>query len=373
MIALIIPNKTEFSERKILGKTVLEHLIIRLSEGFDEVLMLDGVFDRIKSAKDENVDVFVISGDIPLVEPGDLESLLDFHINNDNDFSYVENILSGGVCFFRSSSLFEIISICGLDTLDSIEVLISESIKRLKSGGFISGNTFTRTNNAARFHRIVEALKLHVNLTYEENGVQFIDIDRCNIDFGVEIGKGTVIYPGVIIEGETVIGENNVIGPGCHFKNMKIGNSNNMSNTVAYDSEVGDNTETGPFAYIRPGCKIGSGCKVGDFVEVKNSVMGDGAKASHLTYIGDADIGKGVNLGCGTVVVNYDGKNKFRTVVEDDCFVGCNTNLISPVTVKKGAFIAAGSTITEDVPECSLAIARARQVNKFDWERPVKK
>ena len=370
MIAVIFPSKTEFTDRKILGKTALEHLIIRLEKGFDEVLMAEDALDRLKEVKDENFDVFVVSGDIPLVEPEDLEDLLDFHIKEDNDISYVDNISNCGVCFFKASALYETAVKSGLD---SISNLVAESVKSLKSNRFIAANTFTRVNNAARFHRVSEALKLHLNLTYEENGVQFIDIGRCNIDFGVEIGKGCVIYPNVIIEGNSIIGENNVIGPGCHFKSMKIGNSNNMSNTVAYNSEVGSNTETGPFAYIRPGCKIGSNCKVGDFVEVKNSVMGDGSKASHLTYIGDADIGSNVNLGCGTVVVNYDGKNKFRTVVEDDCFVGCNTNLISPVTVKKGAFIAAGSTITEDVPEDHLAIARSRQINKAGWERPVKK
>ena len=125
----------------------------------------------------------------------------------------------------------------------------------------------------------------------------------------------------------------------------------------------------GPFAYIRPNCCVGQNVKVGDFVEIKNSSIGDGTKLAHLTYVGDADVGQNINFGCGTVVVNYDGKNKHRTVIEDNAFIGCNTNLVSPVKVGKNAYTAAGSTITEDVPADTLAIARARQVVKDNWKR----
>ena len=123
----------------------------------------------------------------------------------------------------------------------------------------------------------------------------------------------------------------------------------------------------GPFAYLRPGSTIGDGCKVGDFVEVKNSSMGDGAKASHLTYIGDSDVGKNVNLGCGVVFVNYDGSQKYRSVVDDNAFIGCNSNLISPIHIGEGAYVAAGSTITEDVPGGALYVARSRGRTFRDW------
>ena len=140
-----------------------------------------------------------------------------------------------------------------------------------------------------------------------------------------------------------------------------------MQYSVAVDSVVGDNTNVGPFAYIRPNSRIGNNIKIGDFVEIKNAVIDDGTKVAHLTYVGDADVGKRVNFGCGTVVVNYDGISKHRTTIEDDCFIGCNSNLVSPVTIEKGAYTAAGSTITDRVPENALAIARARQVNKDGW------
>ena len=151
------------------------------------------------------------------------------------------------------------------------------------------------------------------------------------------------------------------------MNNCKVGNNTKILETVGIDSEIGSDTNVGPFAYLRPGTKVGSEVKIGDFVEVKNSTIDDGTKVAHLTYIGDADVGKRVNFGCGTVVVNYDGVNKHRTIIEDDCFIGCNTNLVSPVVVRHGAYTAAGSTITDEVPPESLAIARSKQVVKEQW------
>ena len=187
------------------------------------------------------------------------------------------------------------------------------------------------------------------------------------IDKEVKIGIDTIIYPGTILEGNTVIGEDCIIGPNSRIVSCKIGNKVEVNNSIAIESSVGDDTHIGPFAYLRPGSNIGKEVKIGDFVEVKKSTVGDFTKVSHLTYIGDAEIGKNVNLGCGVVVVNYDGKKKNKTIVGDNSFIGCNVNLISPVEVKDNAYVAAGSTITDEVPENSLAIARCRQVIKEDW------
>lgn len=207
---------------------------------------------------------------------------------------------------------------------------------------------------------------------HKANGVSFVDEANAYIDEMVAIGSGTVIEPNVQIKGNTVIGKNCVIGFGSQLTNATIADGANIMHSVITDSEVGEETNVGPFAYIRPNCHVGAHVKVGDFVELKNSNIGDGTKISHLTYIGDADVGKNINFGCGTVIVNYDGQNKFRTVIEDNAFIGCNSNLVAPVTVGKGAFTAAGSTITDDVPEEALAIARARQVVKTSWKRPEK-
>ncbi len=216
-------------------------------------------------------------------------------------------------------------------------------------------------------YEALEKERIQRNLKYMEEGVNFIDLKMAYIDEGVKIGKGTTIYPCVVLEGNVTIGENCLIGQNTRIVDSVIGDGTKIQSSVILESRVGNDTSVGPFAYLRPNSTIGSGCKVGDFVEVKNSSMGDGAKASHLTYIGDSDVGERVNLGCGVVFVNYDGSKKYRSVVEDDAFVGCNSNLVSPVHVGKKAYIAAGSTITTDVPDGALYVARARGKTLDGW------
>ena len=213
----------------------------------------------------------------------------------------------------------------------------------------------------------LERQRISRNLDYLEAGVRFIDIRTAYIDEGVTIGAGTVIYPCVVIEGDVTIGENCTIGQNSRVKDSVIGDDTSIQSSVILESKVGSGTSVGPFAYLRPNSEVGDGCKVGDFVEIKNSKLGDGAKAAHLTYVGDSDVGERVNLGCGVVFVNYDGSRKYRSVVEDGAFIGCNVNLVSPVHVGKDAYIAAGSTITEDVPDGALYVARAKGRTLEGW------
>lgn len=206
------------------------------------------------------------------------------------------------------------------------------------------------------------------NLTrLARQGVEIWDYGTTYIDPTVSIGVGTAVLPGTILRGQTSIGKNCTIGPNSYLENAKIGDDSVVNASQIYNSTVGYDTRVGPFTYVRPGSNIGNSIKVGDFVEIKNSTVGDGTKISHLTYVGDSDVGRNCNFGCGTVTVNYDRAKKFRTVIEDNAFIGCNTNLVAPVTVGEGAYIAAGSTITDDIPSMALAIARARQQNKKDW------
>ena len=213
----------------------------------------------------------------------------------------------------------------------------------------------------------LERQRISRNLDYLEAGVRFIDIRTAYIDEGVTIGAGTVIYPCVVIEGDVTIGENCTIGQNSRIKDSVIGDDTSIQSSVILESKDGSGTSVGPFAYLRPNSEVGDGCKVGDFVEIKNSKLGDGAKAAHLTYVGDSDVGERVNLGCGVVFVNYDGSRKYRSVVEDGAFIGCNVNLVSPVHVGKDAYIAAGSTITEDVPDGALYVARAKGRTLEGW------
>ena len=205
------------------------------------------------------------------------------------------------------------------------------------------------------------------NLGYAAGGVTFFDLDQAQIGEGVTIGAGTYIGPGVIITGETIIGANCRIEQGSRIENCEIGSGCTVDHSIVLNSRIGGNTTVGPFAYIRPGSVIGSGCRIGDFVEIKNSNIGDHTKVSHLTYIGDADLGEYINVGCGVVFVNYDGKDKHRSVVEDGAFIGCNVNIVSPVTVGRGAYIAAGGTVTSDVSPGALYVARERGKNIEGW------
>lgn len=200
-----------------------------------------------------------------------------------------------------------------------------------------------------------------------EAGVRVLDPTTVYLDEDVEVGEGTLLLPGTILRGKTVIGKNCEIGPNTMITGCTLGDGVTVNSSQLNESVVEDGVKIGPFAYVRPGCHVGKGVKVGDFVELKNSQIGEGTKISHLTYVGDSDVGGGVNFGCGTVTVNYDGATKFRTTIGDGAFIGCNTNLVAPVKVGDGAYTAAGSTITEDVPADSLAIARSQQVVKKQW------
>ncbi len=222
-------------------------------------------------------------------------------------------------------------------------------------------------NDRAQLAQVAKILRRRIAEKHMLNGVTIIDPDNTYIDADTVIGLDTVIYPGVILENSR-IGEGVTLYQGSRIAGSEIGDGSDVQNSVVLNSVVGKNTTVGPYAYLRPGTKIGDRCRVGDFVEVKNSSIGDGTKVSHLTYIGDSDLGKAINVGCGVVFVNYDGKKKHRSTVGDRAFIGCNTNLVSPVRVGEGAYIAAGSTITEDVPAHALAIARSRQVNKTEWK-----
>ncbi|QWU18142.1 bifunctional UDP-N-acetylglucosamine diphosphorylase/glucosamine-1-phosphate N-acetyltransferase GlmU [Paenibacillus sophorae] len=195
-------------------------------------------------------------------------------------------------------------------------------------------------------------------------GVTIIDPASTYIGAEVTIGADTVIYPGTLLKGNTVIGENCVIGPSSEIENSRIMDGAQVKHSVLNDAEVGARTSVGPFAYLRPGSVLGEDVKIGDFVEIKKATIGDGSKVSHLSYVGDASVGKNVNVGCGAITVNYDGFNKSITEIGDDAFIGSNVNLIAPVTVGKGAYVVAGSTITRSVSEGDLAIARQRQENK---------
>jgi bifunctional UDP-N-acetylglucosamine pyrophosphorylase/glucosamine-1-phosphate N-acetyltransferase len=241
----------------------------------------------------------------------------------------------------------------------------------------------TMTTDAAYYDELREKNR-NRNLEYAKQGVLFRDLDSVFIEDGVVIGAGTSVAQSVTISGTTVIGDACVIGQGCEIidatiashceilhhtrlLSSEVGEGSSVTNSVVTQSSIGQNTNVGPFAYIRPNSVIADHVKIGDFVEIKNSVIGAGTKVSHLTYVGDSDLGKDINLGCGVVFVNYNGKEKNRSRIGDGAFIGCNVNIISPVEIGDHAYIAAGTTLTRNVPAGSLGIGRARQESFEGW------
>ena len=212
-----------------------------------------------------------------------------------------------------------------------------------------------------------EQLRRRTNMALLTAGVFLTDPQTAHISPLARLAPGVTVLPNCQIYGRTAVGADCVIGPNALLRDAELGARVTFNASQIRESSVGDDTTVGPFAYIRPGCRIGQKVRVGDFVELKNSTIGEGTKVSHLTYIGDSDFGRGINVGCGVVTVNYDGKKKWRTTVDDGAFVGCNVNLVSPVHVGGEAYLAAGGTVTEDVPAGSLHVARARAYVKRGW------
>lgn len=199
-----------------------------------------------------------------------------------------------------------------------------------------------------------------MKLIHGEN-LKIIDKKSVHIDKTVKIGKNVTIYENCHIEGDTVIGDNVVILPNCFIKNCKIGNGTTFNYSQAEDSVVGQNVSVGPFARLRPKADVRDNAKIGNFVEIKNAIIGEGTKVSHLAYVGDAELGKNCNIGCGAIFVNYNGKTKSRTTVGDNCFIGSNCNIIAPVKIASDSYICAGTTVTDEVHTDDFVIGRARQ------------
>ena len=284
----------------------------------------------------------------------------------------VQEVNSGIYCFDKKA-LFDALTKVGCDNAQG-EYYLPDVLEILKDQGekiwATAADDYEETlgiNSRVQLAGAEKILRRRKNVELMDNGVTLLDPDSTFVDADVVIGKDTVIYPFTWLEGKTTIGENCIIGPSSRFSDVKVGNNVTAQFTYAHECEVADDVTMGPYVHLRPDTKLSEKVKIGNFVEVKNSNIGVGSKLPHLSYIGDCDMGSGVNMGCGTITVNYDGKNKYRTNIGDNVFVGCNSNLVAPVSVSDGAYVAAGSTITKEVPEDNLAVGRARQKNIAGW------
>lgn len=223
--------------------------------------------------------------------------------------------------------------------------------------------------NGLDVYRCQELLRQRINRAHMEAGVIIVDPTTTHISPDALLESGSLIMPGCFIYGRSHIEATAKVGPNAMIVDSVIGCGASVNSSQVIESTIGAQTTVGPYAYIRPGCDVGEKVRIGDFVELKKAKIGTGTKIAHLSYLGDIELGERCNVGGGVIVVNYDGKKKYKTIVGDDSFIGCNVNLISPVHLGDDTYISAGSTITDDVPSEALAIARARQVNKEEWVR----
>ncbi|MDD6354839.1 MAG: bifunctional UDP-N-acetylglucosamine diphosphorylase/glucosamine-1-phosphate N-acetyltransferase GlmU [Oscillospiraceae bacterium] len=369
--------------------------------------------DFITAHKDD--DIIVLNGDGPLIDADTLNKAYDYHKENNNSITLISAIVEdtngiGHIKRDENGKLERIIehkdateeekknlneSNAGfywfngndlLYALDNItnnnaqnEYYITDSVAILIAAGKNAGAYVVEdaevtlgANDRRQLNILNNIMRKNINEAHMINGVDIPCTDGVMIGRDVQIGKGTRILPNTIILGDTKIGEDCVIGPNSWVSDSEIGNGVVLDNCKITDSTIEDGVDCGPFVKVRAGSVLKKGVHIGNFVEVKNSIVGEGTKSAHLTYIGDSDVGAGVNFGCGTVTCNYDGKVKSRCTIGDGAFIGCNTNLIAPVEVGEKAYIAAGSTITDDIPSDALSIARAKQVNKEGWVKEKK-
>lgn len=359
---------------------------------------------------DDNGYTIILPGDTPLIDKEILDQLIEVHKSNKNDFTIGTIVLDNPFGFGRivrdsSNSILRIV-----EEKDASEE--ERKIKEINTGLFLVDNFLLKKalleikNNNAKgeyyLTDIVEILSKEAKIgtftikdTYKLNGindlytlslvekqfreailkkhmlngVNIVNPETVTIGNDVTIEAGTTIYQGSLILGKTSIGRNCVVGPNSEIFNSTLKDESKLLHSVCYDSTLEENCSVGPFSHIRMNTVVGQANRIGNFVEMKNSVIGPKTNVAHLTYVGDTDCGGGVNFGCGTVTVNYDGKNKYRTTIGDNVFIGCNSNLIAPVNIGSESFIAAGSTITDSIDENDFAIARAKQVTKKGYAK----
>lgn len=353
-------------------------------------------------------DILVLCGDAPFVDSGTIRKSWEIHHDGNHDvtiiaaelpdptgygrmlrrggklYGIVEETdcddatraireINAGAYWFKADRLLE-----GLGKINNRnakgEYYLTHAITAIiNDGGDAACYTAPQTevvlgaNTPADLLQLNNIAKEHIIARHLAAGVRFDGLDGVIIGPDVEIEPGTRILPGCLLIGNTKIGAGSLIGPNVKLSDTIVGKNCIVNSCQSEDSMIGDGATVGPFVQLRQGSHIGPAAKIGDFVEIKNSTIGEGTSIAHLTYVGDADVGRFCNFGCGVVFANYDGEAKYRTVIKDFAFVGCNTNLIAPVTVGEGAYTAAGVTVTEDVPDAALAMGRVPQLNKLGW------
>ena len=421
MVELVLDSLNDLEMQEVI--TVVGHGAERVKEVLGDrtkfVLQAEqlGTAHAVKVAKDELRDkegtTIVMYGDTPLIRSETINSMLDHHENTNakatvltaiagDPFAYgriirdvngklvkiveekdateqekkIKEINSGIYCF-DNKLLFEMLEKVKNDNkqgeyyLPDVLGLIREQKEIIETYLCEDFDETFGVNDRVALAYAENVMRNRINTKHMLAGVTLVDPTNTYIAPNAVIGRDTTIYPNVTIKSNTIIGEDCQIKPNSYLENAKIGNGVKVLSSTISDSKIGDFTSIGPYAHIRNNCDLGEHVRIGNFVELKNTTYGDGSKTAHLSYLGDAEIGNNTNIGCGTITVNYDGKNKYKTKIGNDAFIGCNSNLIAPLEIGDGAVVAAGTTVTENAPDDTLVIARVKQENKMGYAKKM--
>jgi bifunctional UDP-N-acetylglucosamine pyrophosphorylase/glucosamine-1-phosphate N-acetyltransferase len=363
--------------------------------------------------RNEEADCLVVSGDTPLLRARTLRNLicahqqekaqatvLTAHLSNPSGYGriikgakglekiveekdaspkekVIQEINTGTYCFSIAALQDKLSHIStsnaqGEYYLTDIIKMVAEKEGKLETVAMEDHVEAMGINNRVQLAEAERILRQRLLTEYMLEGVTFIDPFNTYIDYGVMIGKDTIIYPGVIIEGQTKIGGNCIIGPDTRITDSTISDNVLINYSNLQNAKVACGCNIGPYSYLRPGTELAENVKIGDFVEVKNTYVDKGAKIPHLSYVGDSSLGRDVNIGAGTITCNYDGFQKHKTIIGNRSFVGSNSNLVAPITIGEDVYIAAGSTVSKDIPDGSLAVARGKQRNIDNWQNKKK-
>ena len=421
MVELVLDSLSDLEMQEVI--TVVGHGAERVKEVLGDrtkfVLQAEqlGTAHAVKVAKDELKDkegtTIVMYGDTPLIRSETINNMLDHHEKMnakatvltaiaDNPFAYgriirdvngnlvkiveekdateqerkIKEINSGIYCF-DNKLLFEMLEKVKNDNnqgeyyLPDVLGLIREKKEIIETYLCDDFDETFGVNDRVALAYAENVMRNRINTKHMLAGVTLVDPTNTYIAPNAVIGRDTTIYPNVTIKSNTIIGEDCQIKPNSYLENVQIGNGVKVISSTISDSKIGDYTSVGPYSHIRNNCELGKYVRVGNFVELKNTTYGDGSKTAHLSYLGDTEVGSNTNIGCGTITVNYDGKNKYKTKIGSDAFIGCNSNLIAPLEIGDGAVVAAGTTVTEDAPDDTLVIARVKQENKMGYAKKM--
>ena len=400
----VVGHKAELVEQVLAGQTDFVRQTEQLGTGH-AVMMAEPVLENLTG------QTLVIAGDTPLITGESLKNLIDFHINHknvatiltaeaDNPFGYGRIVrnqhgevlkiveqkdasdfeqqikeINTGTYVFDNASLFKALKNINTNNAQG-EYYITDVIGIFRENGEKVGAYTLKdfdeslgVNDRVALATAEGVMRRRINKQHMVNGVSFVNPDATYIDVDVEIAPEVQLEANVTLKGQTKIGAETILTNGTYIVDSEIGERAVITNSMIEESSVADGVTVGPYAHIRPGSSLAKDVHVGNFVEIKGSAIGENTKAGHLTYIGNSEVGANVNFGAGTITVNYDGQNKYKTIIGDNVFVGSNSTIIAPVELGDNSLVGAGSTIDKDVPANAIAIGRSRQINKEDYAK----